>query len=56
MFSEMEKEGLIDQKDGFSIELKNKALFINGKKQPEATYEKYRKYIKGDSFKIKISK
>ena len=56
MFTEMEKEGLIDQKDGFSIELKNKALFINGKKQREATYEKYRKYIKGDSFKIKISK
>ena len=56
MFHEMEKEGLIDQKDGFSIELKNKALFINGKKQPEATYEKYRQYIKGDSFKIIISK
>lgn len=55
MFTEMEKEGLISQKDGFSIELKNKTLFINGKKQPQATFEKYKKYIRGDSFKIRIS-
>ena len=56
MFNEMEKEGLINQKEGFSIEFKNKTLLINGKKQREATREKYQRYIKGDSFKITISK
>jgi hypothetical protein len=56
MFNEMEKEGLINQKEGFSIEFKNKTLLINGKKQSEATREKYQRYIKGDSFKINISK
>jgi hypothetical protein len=56
MFNEMEKEGLIDQKEVFSIEFKNKTLFINGKEQSEATLDKYQKYIKGDSFKIAISK
>jgi hypothetical protein len=56
MFNEMEKEGLIDQKEGFSIEFKNKTLFINGKQQSDATREKYQKYIKGDSFKIKIGR
>lgn len=56
MFTEMEKDGLIDQQDGFTIEFKDKALFINGKKQSDATRDKYRKYIKGDSFKISIGK
>ena len=56
MFNEMEREGLINQKEGFSIEFKNKTLLINGKKQSEATREKYQRYIKGDSFKINISK
>ncbi|MEO6720156.1 MAG: hypothetical protein ABIN67_07305 [Ferruginibacter sp.] len=56
MFNEMEKEGLINQKDGFSIEFKDKALFINGKKQSDATRDKYQKYIKGGSFKINIRK
>ncbi len=56
MFTEMEQEGLINQKEGFTIEFKDKALYINGKKQSEATSQKYKSYIKGDSFKISISK
>ena len=32
MFNEMEKDGLINQKDGFSIEFKDKDLYINGNK------------------------
>ena len=56
MFNEMEKEGLISQKDGFTIEFKNKDLLINGKKQSDAITSKYRQYIKEDSFKISISK
>ncbi|MEO6732880.1 MAG: hypothetical protein ABIN01_16775 [Ferruginibacter sp.] len=56
MFNEMEKDGLINQKEGFTIEYKNKTLFINGKKQNEKITNKYEQYIKGDSFKISISK
>lgn len=56
MFNDMAKQGLINQKEGFSIEFKDKALFINGKKQSDATRDKYQQYIKGDSFKINISK
>ncbi|MEO6546877.1 MAG: hypothetical protein ABIN94_02720 [Ferruginibacter sp.] len=56
MFNEMEKDRLIDQREGFTVEYKDKSLFINGKKQAEAIKEKYRRYIKGDSFKIRISK
>jgi hypothetical protein len=56
MFNEMEKDGLIDQKAGFSIEYKDKDLYINGKKQPSNVTEKYKKYFKDDHFKIKIDK
>lgn len=56
MFNEMERDGLINQKEGFTIDYKNKALFINGKKQTEKITNKYQHYIKGDSFKISISK
>lgn len=56
LFIEMEKDGLISQKDGFTIEYKNKSLFINGKLQPEVIKEKYLPYIKEDTFKISISK
>ena len=56
MFNEMEKDGLINQKEGFTIEYKDKTLIINGKKQSEAISHKYQQYIKGDSFKISISK
>lgn len=56
MFNEMEKDGLIDSKEGFTIEYKNKDLYIDGKKQTEKTTEKYRKYFKKDHFKIRIEK
>ena len=56
MFNQMEKDGLISQKEGFTIEYKEKALFINGKKQSEAVSRKYQNYLKRDPFKISISK
>jgi hypothetical protein len=56
MFNEMEKDGLIDPKKGFTIEYKDKDLYIDGKKQSEKTTDKYRKYIKDDHFKITIEK
>ncbi len=56
MFNEMEKDGLINSKEGFTIEYKNKDLYIDGKKQSEKTTDKYRKYFKQDHFKIEIDK
>lgn len=56
MFNEMEKDGLINPKKGFTVEYKNKELFIDGKKQSEKTTDKYRKYFKQDHFKMTIEK
>ena len=56
MFLEMEKDGLVDTKAGFTIEYKDKALYIDGKKQSEQVTDKYRKYIKDDHFKMTIDK
>ena len=52
MVSEMEKDKLIDTKRSYNIEYKDQELFINGKKQPSDVKEKYRKYIKGENFKL----
>lgn len=56
MFTELEKDGLVNSKEGFVLEYKDKALFIDGKKQNERTTGKYRKYFKKDHFKITIEK
>ena len=56
MFTEMEKDGLIDLKAGCTIEYKNKELYIDGKKQDEKTAGKYRKYFRQDHFKMTIEK
>ena len=56
MFTEMEKQGLINSKAGFTIEYKNRELYIDGKKQDEKTTDKYRKYFTEDHFKISIEK
>jgi hypothetical protein len=56
MFTEMEKDGLINSKNGFTIEYKDKDLFIDGKKQPEKITDKYRNYFKQEHFKITIDK
>lgn len=56
MLEEMEKDGLINTKAGFSIEYKNKELFINENRQPESVTGKYKKYIKGEHYKITIKK
>lgn len=56
MFTEMEQDGLIDSKQGFKIEYKDKDLYINGTKQTEQVTGKYRKYFKDDHFEITIDK
>ncbi|MEO7306159.1 MAG: hypothetical protein ABIR78_02900 [Ferruginibacter sp.] len=56
MFVEMEKDGLVNAKNGFTIEYKDKYLYIDGKKQSERITDKYRKYFKNDHFKMTIEK
>ena len=56
MFTEMENEGLINSKDGFTIEYKDTHLYINGKEQDKKTTDKYRHYFKDNHFEITISK
>ncbi|HMK05041.1 MAG TPA: hypothetical protein VK489_12645 [Ferruginibacter sp.] len=56
MFNELEKDGLVNAKEGFVLEYKDKALYIDGKKQSERTTDKYRKYFKKDHFKMTIEK
>jgi len=55
-FNELEKDGLINHKDGFIIEYKDKSLYINGKKQSDSVTGKYRRYIPGEDYKISIDK
>lgn len=54
MFTEMEKDGLVNSKKGFKLEYRDNDLFINGKKQATPVTDKYRKYFKEDHFEITI--
>lgn len=49
----LEKDGLIDRKKGYKIEVKKGELYINGTKQPKEVNEKYKKYLTDDNFSIK---
>jgi CBS-domain-containing membrane protein len=52
----LEKDGLINEKEGYTIEHKNGELIINGKKQPANLYDKYRGFLqKHKKFTIKKS-
>lgn len=55
MFTEMEKDGLIDTKKGFKVEYKKKELFINGVKQPQQVTDKYRSYFNEDEDDFELS-
>lgn len=52
MLDKMEKEGLINRSEPYRVEKKNDQLYINGKKQSSAVYDKYSKYL--DAEKITI--
>lgn len=56
LINELEKDGLVNTREGFTLEYKNKDMYIDGKKQPEKVTDKYRKYFKKDDLKIKIGK
>lgn len=42
---ELEKEGLIDPKEGYTIEHRNGRFIINGQAQPESVYERHRSFL-----------
>jgi len=56
MITEMEKDGLVNSKEGFFLEYKDNNLYIDGKKQSKEVTDKYRKYFKEEHFKIRIEK
>jgi hypothetical protein len=49
---ELQKDGLIDKKKGYKVQLKDGELYINGTKQSKETSEKYRRFYKKDNFSI----
>jgi hypothetical protein len=49
----LEKDGLIDRKKGYRIEIKDNELFINGNKQSKEITDKYRKYFKEYDYTLK---
>jgi len=49
---ELHKDGLIDKKKGYKIQVKDGELYINGTKQSKETSEKYRKHYRKDNFTI----
>ncbi|MBI2275022.1 MAG: hypothetical protein HYU70_14585 [Bacteroidetes bacterium] len=49
----LEKDGLIDRKKGYKIEVKKGELYINGTKQPKEVNDKYRKYFEDEDYSIK---
>ncbi len=49
---ELDKDGLIDKKKGYKVQLKDGELYINGTKQSKETTDKYREYYKKDNFTI----
>lgn len=51
--NELDKDGLINKKDGYKLEWKDDgSLYINGKKQPKDVSDKYHKYYKEGGFSI----
>lgn len=56
MFTELEKDGLIDRKKGFKLEYKDGSLYIDGKQQSQEVSDKYRKYAKDGKLHINIAK
>ena len=49
----LEKDGLINRKKGYKVEIKDNELYINGTKQPKEVNEKYKKYFKDENFTLR---
>ena len=53
MVEQMDKEGLIDTDNNYSIELRNGKLFLNGKEQSQEVLNRYKKFFKKDNISIR---
>ncbi len=51
----LEKDGLIDKKKGYKIDVKKGELFINDMKQSKEVNDKYRKYFKEEDYTIRTN-
>lgn len=49
----MEKDGLLNTREDYTIEYKDGELYVNDKKQPAETTNRYKKYFKKDKITIK---
>jgi hypothetical protein len=49
----LDKDGLIDKKKTYRVEVKDDELYINGTKQSKEINDKYRKYFRDEDFTIK---
>ena len=56
MLLEMDKDGLLNAKEPYSIEYNKGTLIINGKTQPDTISSKYRHYFKKENVKISRGK
>lgn len=54
LLKKMKADGLIDGTKGWNLQVKNKTLYIDGKKQPESVYNKYRDLLDGDFITINL--
>jgi hypothetical protein len=53
MIYAMEKDGLLNTKEDYSIEFRKAELSINGQKQPTEIFNKYKKYFKKERLTIR---
>lgn len=56
MIYDMEKDGLLNTNEDYSIEYKDGDLYVNDKKLPAETAKRYKKYFKKDKIAIKKEK
>ena len=56
MLNQMQKEGLINRSDKYTVKKEDGELYINGQKQSKDVYSRYSSYLKGDEISIKGSK
>ncbi len=56
MIIRMDKEGLLDSKDDYSIDYEEGSLMINGKKQSQVIFDSYQSYFKKGTVHIKNQK
>ena len=48
----LQKDGLVDNKKPYKLEIKDGELYINGEKQSKEVTDKYRKYFRNDNYTI----